>query len=126
MAGPKTHSVALKRQVVQEYLSGETLHGLARRHNLPRNLIRLWVDEDLYPTRDGELSEAPALDDLAALAQTLYECETRIEAIERIVARRAAEFGSEGKTRPQDQDSGGTTRPGATGPRHGPPPDTTG
>ncbi|MDE3260882.1 MAG: transposase [Acidobacteriota bacterium] len=106
MAGHKTHSVALKRQVVQEYLSGETLHGLARRHNLPRNLIRLWVDEDLYPTRDGELSEAPALDDIAALAQTIYECETRIEAIERIVARRAAEFGTRREERPQGQEPG--------------------
>ncbi|MDE2883402.1 MAG: hypothetical protein OXP70_16250 [Acidobacteriota bacterium] len=89
---------------MQEYLSGETLHGLARRHNLPRNLIRLWVDEDLYPTRDGELSEAPALDDLAALAQTIYECETRIEAIERIVARRAAEFATPSKERPQGRE----------------------
>jgi len=106
MARPKTHSVALKRQVVQEYLSGETLHGLARRHNLPRNLIRLWVDEDLYPTRDGELSETPALDDLAALAQTIYECETRIEAIERFVARRAAEFGTGREERPQGQEPG--------------------
>ena len=97
MAAHKTHSVALKRQVVREYLEGEPLHGLARRHNLPRNLIRLWVDEDLYPTRDGELSEAPALDDIAALAQTIYECETRIEAIERLVAKRVAELGQEDK-----------------------------
>lgn len=125
MAGHKTHSVALKRQVVQEYLSGETLHGLARRHNLPRNLIRLWVDEDLYPTRDGELSEAPALDDIAALAQTIYECETRIEAIERLVARRAAEFGAEGEKRPQDQESGRASGPGATGPPDRTPPETT-
>ena len=106
MARHKTHSVALKRQVVQEYLAGETLHGLARRHNLPRNLIRLWVDEDLYPTRDGELSEAPALDDIAALAQTIYECETRIEAIERLVARRAAEFGTRREEPPQGQEPG--------------------
>lgn len=104
MARHKTHSVALKRQVVQEYLAGETLHGLARRHNLPRNLIRLWVDEELYPTRDGELSEAPALDDIAALAQTLYECETRIEAIERLVAKRTAEFATASKERPQGRE----------------------
>ena len=101
MAGHKTHSVALKRQVVQEYLAGETLHELARRHNLPRNLIRIWVDENVYPTRDGELSEAAALDDIAALAQTIHECETRIEAIERLVARRAAEFATPSKERPR-------------------------
>ena len=27
----RTHSIAFKRQVVEEYLAGETLHGLARR-----------------------------------------------------------------------------------------------
>ena len=36
----RTHSIAFKRQVVQEYLAGETLHGLARRHDLSRTLIR--------------------------------------------------------------------------------------
>ena len=40
-----THSIAFKRQVVQEYLAGETLHGLARRHDLSRTLIRIWVDK---------------------------------------------------------------------------------
>lgn len=119
MARHKTHSVALKRQVVQEYLAGETLHGLARRHNLPRNLIRLWVDENVYPTRDRDLSEASALEDLAALAQTIHECETRIEAIERIVARRAAEFGTAGGTRPQDPE------PGEASPPDPPSPETT-
>ena len=39
----RTHSIAFKRQVVQEYLAGETLHGLARRHELSRTLIRIWV-----------------------------------------------------------------------------------
>jgi transposase-like protein len=32
-----------KRQVAQEYLSGETLHGLAKRHDVTRNLICVWV-----------------------------------------------------------------------------------
>ena len=41
----RTHSIAFKRQVVQEYLAGETLHGLARRHELSRTLIRIWVDK---------------------------------------------------------------------------------
>ena len=34
MTTHRTRSIAFKRQVVQEYLAGETLHGLARRHNL--------------------------------------------------------------------------------------------
>ena len=38
MAKHRTHSIAFKRQVVQEYLAGETLHGLARYHDLSRAL----------------------------------------------------------------------------------------
>ncbi len=34
MARHRTHSVAFKKQVVQEYLSGESLHGLARRYSI--------------------------------------------------------------------------------------------
>ena len=45
MVKHRTHSIAFKRQVVQEYLAGETLHGLARRHDLSRSLIRIWVDK---------------------------------------------------------------------------------
>ncbi len=39
----RSHSVAFKRQVAEEFLAGETLHGLAKRHDLCRNLIRVWV-----------------------------------------------------------------------------------
>jgi len=45
MVKHRTHSVEFKRQVVQEYLGGETLHGLSNRHDLSRNLIRIWVDK---------------------------------------------------------------------------------
>ena len=33
-------SIEFERQVSQEYLAGETLHGLAERHLISRNLIR--------------------------------------------------------------------------------------
>ena len=56
----RTHSIAFKRQVVQEYLAGETLHGLARHHDLSRTLIRIWVDK----------CEAAAFDEAAAAADT--------------------------------------------------------
>lgn len=123
MAKQKPHSTELKHRVVQEYLAGETLHGLARRHNLPRNLVRIWVDTHLVPTRDGELFEGPILEDIAALAQTISECETRIEAIERLVARRAAEFETRRQAGPQGREPRGASTPGVTsspGPR---PPD---
>lgn len=45
MARHSSHSVAFKRQVAQEYLSGETRHGLAKRHDLSRNLVRVWVQK---------------------------------------------------------------------------------
>ena len=122
MAKQGPHSMDLKHRVVREYLAGETLHGLARRHNLPRNLIRIWVDNHLYPTRDRELYEGPVLDDIAALAQTISECETRIEAIERLVARRAAEFATRRQARPQGPEPRGASTSGVT-PRPVPPPE---
>ena len=41
MAKHRSHSVDFKRQVAQEYLAGETLHALAKRHDISRNLIRV-------------------------------------------------------------------------------------
>ena len=39
----RSHSVAFKRQVAKEFLAYETLDGLAKRHDLCRDLIRVWV-----------------------------------------------------------------------------------
>ena len=41
MAKHRCHSIEFKRQVAQEYLVGDTLHGLAKRHDISRNLIRV-------------------------------------------------------------------------------------
>ena len=43
MARHRSCSIAFKRQVVQGFLGGEALYGLARRHDVSRNLIRVWV-----------------------------------------------------------------------------------
>lgn len=43
MAKHRSHSIEFKRQVAQEFIAGETLHGLAKRHDVSRNLIRIWV-----------------------------------------------------------------------------------
>jgi transposase-like protein len=41
MARHRTHPIAFKRQIAQEFLSGEvSLHGLAQRNDICRNLIR--------------------------------------------------------------------------------------
>jgi transposase len=41
----RSHSIAFKRQVAQEFIAGETLHSLAKRHDISRNLIRIWVEK---------------------------------------------------------------------------------
>jgi len=38
MAKHRRHSVEFKRQVAQEFVAGETLHGLAKRHGVSRDL----------------------------------------------------------------------------------------
>ena len=39
----RSYAIEFKRQVAQEYLAGDTLHGLAKRHAISRNLVRIWV-----------------------------------------------------------------------------------
>jgi transposase len=76
MAKHRNHSIEFKRQIAQEFIAGETLHGLAKRHDLSRNLIRVWVRK----------YEEGALDDEAqAAADLLQEYEACIAALERLV-----------------------------------------
>lgn len=82
MARHRTHSVTFKRQVAQEFLAGETLHGLAKRHDLSRNLIRVWVEK----------YEAGAFDEDMQAADLIQEYEARIAALERVVGRQALEL----------------------------------
>ena len=81
MAKHRIYSVEFKRQVVQDYLTGETLHGLAKRHDISRNLIRIWIAK----------YEAGALDSDTAAAKVLTEYEARIAALERFVGKLALE-----------------------------------
>ena len=82
MARHRTHSTDFKRQVVQEYLSGETLHGLAKRHDVSRNLIRIWIQKH----------DAGAFDDDAVAADAIEAYEARIAALERLVGKEALEI----------------------------------
>jgi transposase len=75
----RSHSVAFRRQVAEEYLAGETLNGLAKRR---RNLIRVWVAK----------YEAGAFDDDAKAADLLQAYEARIAALERLVGKQALEL----------------------------------
>src|SRR3990170_8140427 len=82
MAKHRSHSIEFKRQVVQEYISGETMHGLAKRHDLSRNLIRIWVQK----------YESGAFDEDATAADMIQEYEARIAALERLVGKQALEL----------------------------------
>src|SRR3979490_3606769 len=77
----RSHSIEFKRQVAQEFISGETLYALAKRHDLSRQLIRVWVQK----------YEAGGLDEDAQAAELLQEFESKIAAFERMVGRQAAE-----------------------------------
>ena len=77
MARHRTHSIEFKRQIAREFVAGETLHALAKRHDLSRNLIRIWV---------GKL-ETGAFDDDAQAADMLEDDEAKIAALERMVGR---------------------------------------
>lgn len=82
MAKHRIHSMEFKRQVAQEFIAGETLHGLAQRHDVSRNLIRIWVRK----------YEEGAFDDDAQAADFIQEYEARIAALERLVGKQALEL----------------------------------
>src|SRR5689334_21730497 len=82
MAKHHTYSIEFKRQVAQEYIAGETLHALAKRHDLSRNLSRIWVAK----------YEAGTFEDDARAADLLREYEAKIAALERMVGRQALEI----------------------------------
>ena len=82
MVRHRSHSAAFQRQVAEEFLAGETLHGLSQRHDISRQLIRIWVGK----------YEAAALDGDVQAADLLQEYEARITAFERMVGRQALEI----------------------------------
>ncbi|MBA1145401.1 hypothetical protein [Mesorhizobium neociceri] len=65
-----------------EFIAGETLHGLAKHHDVSRNLIRIWVRK----------YEQGAFDDDAQAAGLIQEYEARIAALERLVGKQALEL----------------------------------
>ena len=74
MAKHRSHSIEFKRQIAQEFIAGETLHGLAKRHDVSRNLIRIWVKK----------LEAGAFDEDVRAADLLQEYEAKIAALARL------------------------------------------
>ncbi len=86
--------------MAQEFLAGETLHGLAKRHLISRNLIRIWVAK----------YEVGGFDDDAVAADIVQAQEARIAALERLVGKLALENeflkgASRNATRPKSETS---------------------
>jgi len=82
MTRHRSHSAAFKRQVAEEFIAGETLHALSQRHNISRQLTRIWIGK----------FEAGALDEGVQAADILQEYEAKIAALERVVGRQALEI----------------------------------
>ena len=82
MAKQRNYSTEFKRQVVLEYLAGETLYGLSKRYDISRNVIRLWIAR--YEA-DGELDDETTAGDL------LQDYKARIAALERLAGKLALE-----------------------------------
>jgi len=106
MSKNRSYSVEFKRQVAQEFIAGETLHGLSKRHDISRQLIRVCVQK----------YEAGALDEDAQAADLIHEYEAKIAALERMVGRQALEIeflkgGSEKRTATEKRDYIGNCRP---------------
>ncbi len=82
MARHRIHSLVFKKQIVQEYAAGATLNGLAREHDLSRNLIRIWIAK----SDGGEFASD------AEAATLLADYEAKIATLERMVSRQALEI----------------------------------
>lgn len=59
----QSRGLEFKRQVVQEYLGGDMLHGLAKRQNIARQFIRLRIEKH----------DAGAFDDDAQAADLIQQ-----------------------------------------------------
>ena len=83
MARYRTYTIEFKRRVAEEHLSGGTsLNELARRHDLSRELLRIWVKK--YEA--GEFASAgPTKSDRRA-------CEAKIAGLERKVGQLTMEL----------------------------------
>jgi transposase-like protein len=82
MTKNRSYSIAFKRQVAEEYLAGAASSVLGKRHDLCRNLVRIWVRK----------YEAGEYDDDARAADTLQEFEAKVAALEQLVGRQALEI----------------------------------
>ena len=79
MARHRSHSAAFRRQMAGQSIAGGTLHALSKRHDVSRQLIRIWIGK----------FESGALDKDVQAADLIQEHEAKIAALERMVGRQA-------------------------------------
>lgn len=58
MTKHRSHSVASKRQIAEEFIAGETLQALSKRHDISRQLIRSWVGKFEAGALDKDMQAA--------------------------------------------------------------------
>lgn len=80
MSKHRSYPIEFKRQVAQEYLAVETFHGLAKRHEINRNPVRIWVAKYEAGSFDSDV-----------VAADMQAQEARIGALERLVGKLALE-----------------------------------
>src|SRR4051794_1656216 len=95
MARYRTYTIEFKRQVVEEHLGGVSLTELARRHDISRELLRIWVKKyeagefasDGPPKSDRRAYEAK----IAGLARKVGQLTMELDLLKKrlISARRA-------------------------------------
>ena len=62
----RSHSAAFKREVTKEVIAGKTLHRLSQRHDISRQLIRIWVGKFEAGARDEDEKAADLLQEYEA------------------------------------------------------------
>ena len=103
----RSYSLEFKRQVAQQYLTGEIpLARLARQHDISRNLIRVWIAK----------YEAGEFDDEQVQGDLLAHYEARIAELERKVGQLVMENDLLKKTRPPVEQPSGATASVVSGP----------
>ena len=103
----RSYSLEFKRQVAQQYLTGEVpLARLARQHDVSRNLIGVWIAK----------YEAGEFDDEQVQGDLLARYEARIAELERKVGQLVMENDLLKKTRPPVERPSSTTSSVVSGP----------
>ena len=67
MARQRSHSIEFKRQVAQEFIAGESLYALSKRHDISRQLIRVWVQRYEAGALDEDAQAADRIISVASL-----------------------------------------------------------